>query len=122
MDDGYSSTKHYSLYLLALLTLLFVEKSNKFCQSCGMPMKKDELGGGTLTDGTRTLKFCSRCYSQGAFTRPDLTIQEMKDLVKGKMKEMGFPGFLSFIFTLQIPKLERWRKNLFYVVISLRKL
>jgi hypothetical protein len=33
----------------------------------------------------------------------------MKELVYGKMKEMGIPGFLTPFFTFGIPKLERWR-------------
>jgi hypothetical protein len=74
-----------------------------------MPMKKDEKGGGTNADGTRSLKFCSYCYQDGKFTKPEITVKEMQDRVKGKMKEMGFPGFLTGFFTYGIPKLERWR-------------
>ncbi len=28
-----------------------MEKTNKFCQSCGYPMKKDKKGGGSEKDG-----------------------------------------------------------------------
>jgi hypothetical protein len=86
-----------------------MDKIFKFCQSCGMPLKKDEKGGGTNTDGTKSLKYCSHCYQEGKFTRPDFTALEMQQLVKGKMKEMGIPGFLTGFFTYGIPKLERWR-------------
>ena len=54
--------------------------------------------------------YCSYCYENGDFTQPDITVDEMKALVKGKMKEMGFPGFLAGFFTKGIPKLERWKK------------
>ncbi len=74
-----------------------------------MPMKRDEQGGGTNADGSKSLMYCSRCYQNGAFTRPDMTVQEMQDLVKGKIREMGFPGFLAGLFTRNIPRLERWR-------------
>ncbi len=87
-----------------------MDKINKFCQSCGMPMKKDAKGGGTNADGTKNLKYCSLCYADGKFYRPDFTAKEMQELVKGKMKEMGVPGFLTGFFTAGIPKLERWRK------------
>jgi hypothetical protein len=87
-----------------------MEKPNKFCQSCGMPLNRDEKGGGTNADGTKTLVYCSHCYQNGAFTRPDITVKGMKDLVKGKMKEMGFPGFIAGFFTWNIPRLERWKK------------
>lgn len=86
-----------------------MEKTYKFCQSCGMPMKKDEKGGGTNTDGTKSPTYCSYCYLEGKFTLPDYTARQMQVLVKGKMKEMGIPGFLTPFFTYGIPKLERWR-------------
>jgi len=86
-----------------------MEKTYKFCQSCGMPMKKDDKGGGTETDGSKSLKYCSHCYESGKFTLPDITAKGMQELVKGKMKEMGFPGFLTGFFTYGIPKLERWK-------------
>jgi hypothetical protein len=86
-----------------------MEKMYKFCQSCGMPMKKDEKGGGTNADGTKSLMYCSYCYQDGKFFRPDFTGKQMQELVKGKMKEMGIPGFLTPFFTYGIPKLERWR-------------
>ena len=87
-----------------------MEKPFKFCQSCGMPLKKDELGGGTNADGSKSMKYCSRCYQDGKFTRPDFTVKQMQELVKGKMKEMGIPGFLTSFFTVGIPKLERWHR------------
>ena len=86
-----------------------MDKIYKFCQSCGMPLKKDEKGGGTNTDGTKSLKYCSHCYQEGKFTRPDFTVQQMQQRVKEKIKEMGIPGFLTGFFTYGIPKLERWR-------------
>jgi len=87
-----------------------MNKKNKNCQSCGMPMNKDPKNGGTNSDGTSNLKYCSYCYENGDFTQPNITVDEMKALVKGKMKEMGFPGFLAGFFTKGIPKLERWKK------------
>lgn len=86
-----------------------MEKSYKNCQSCGMPLKRDEEGGGTNADGTKSMMYCSRCYRNGQFTQPDMTVDEMKELVKGKLKEFGFPGFLAGFFTKNIPKLERWK-------------
>ena len=73
-----------------------------------MPMKKDPEGGGANADGTKNPNFCSYCYVSGAFVQPDMTEDEMKELVKGKMVEMGFPKFMSGFFVKGIPKLERW--------------
>ena len=86
-----------------------MEKAYKNCQSCGMPMKRDELGGGTNADGSTSLMYCSNCWQEGKFTLPDITVDGMKERVKSKLKEFGFPGFLAGIFTRSIPKLERWK-------------
>lgn len=83
----------------------------KNCQSCGMPLKRDENGGGTNADGSKSTMYCSHCYVDGAFTMSDITADEMKKLVKGKLKELGIPGFLSGAFTKKIPTLERWKSG-----------
>ena len=87
-----------------------MEKKNKHCQSCGMPLKKDEKGGGSNADGSLNTLYCSLCYQDGRFTRPDITVEEMKSLVKGKMKELGIPGFMAAFFTRNIANLRRWEK------------
>ena len=88
-----------------------MEKVYKNCQSCGMPLKRDEKGGGTNADSTKNKMYCSHCYQNGSYTLPDITVDQMKERVKGKMKEMGFPGFLAGFFTKGIPSLERWKKK-----------
>lgn len=88
-----------------------MEKSYKNCQSCDMPMKKDPNGGGTNADGALSGMYCSHCYQMGEFTWKDATPDEMKKLVKGKLKEMGFPGFIAGFFTMRIPRLERWKNK-----------
>ena len=83
--------------------------SYKNCQSCGMPLKKDPQGGGTNADGSTSQMYCSYCYENGVFKQPDWNVNQMRTFVKGKLKEMGFPGFLTGFFTMNIPKLERWK-------------
>jgi len=83
----------------------------KNCQSCGMPLSKDTQGGGTEADGTKSTMYCSHCYQQGKFTLPNITVRQMQERVKGKIKEMGFPAFLSGFFTRGLPKLERWKNQ-----------
>ena len=39
----------------------------KNCQSCGMPLKRDEKGGGTNADGSISKMYCSFCYENGEF-------------------------------------------------------
>ena len=40
----------------------------KFCQSCGMPLQKNEEFG-TNHDGSKNEEYCCYCYKDGAFTR-----------------------------------------------------
>jgi len=86
-----------------------MEKLNKICQSCGMPLIRDAEGGGTNSDGSKSLLYCSHCYQSGQFTRPDFTVQQMKELVVDKLVEMKFPRFIAKFFAINIPKLERWK-------------
>jgi hypothetical protein len=83
----------------------------KNCQSCGMPLKRDEKGGGTNADGSKSTAYCSHCFEGGRFTMPDLSASQMQDRVRDKLKELGFPGFAAGMFTRRIPKLERWKKS-----------
>ena len=43
-------------------------KNYKNCQSCGMPMSKDPEKGGTEKEGSKSLMYCSYCYTNGKFT------------------------------------------------------
>jgi len=88
-----------------------MEKTYSNCQSCGMPLKKDPAGGGTNANGSKSTMYCSYCYQNGKFKQPDWTAAQMQDFCKGKMKEMGFPGFLAGFLTKGIPNLERWKKK-----------
>lgn len=81
-----------------------------FCQSCGMPLSKDEGKGGTEKDGSKSKDYCSHCYQKGKFTMPDLTVEQMQERVKGIMKQMHIPGFLAGYFTKDIPNLKRWKQ------------
>lgn len=87
-----------------------MEKIYKNCQSCSMPMKKDPQGGGTNSDGGKSARYCSYCYQNGAFITPNMTVAEMQKLVRGKLKGMGMPGFVAWFFSLNIPRLARWKK------------
>ena len=84
------------------------DESFEDCQSCGMPLKRDQEGGGTNADGTRSRVYCSHCYKDGRFTMPDITAVQMQERVRGKLREHGFPGFIAGFFTRKIPKLRRW--------------
>jgi len=76
-----------------------------------MPLSKDPRGGGTNADGSLSSEYCSRCYSKGAFTQPDITAEQMTALVEGKLRSMHFPGLLARRFAKDVPTLRRWRKK-----------
>ena len=86
-------------------------KTHKFCQSCGMPLKKDIQGGGTEKDGSKSLCYCSHCYKDGQFCMADEidSPKKMQDMCIIMMKKQGMNGILAWVFTRRIPKLERWK-------------
>ncbi len=86
-----------------------MEKIYKHCQSCGMPMKRDELGGGTNSDGSKSLMYCSHCFQDGAFTRTNITAQQMQAFCIEKMVEMKIPRLFARFFARTVPHLERWK-------------
>jgi hypothetical protein len=73
-----------------------------------MPLKRSPNGGGTNADGTISKMYCANCYENGKFRHPEWTVSQMQEFVKGKMKEMGFPGFLAGLYAKKVPKLKRW--------------
>ena len=81
------------------------------CQSCGMPLSKDPLGGGSNADGSPSSEYCSdaKCASPTKLGKPDITSEEMMKLVEGKLRSMHFPGFLARRFAREVPTLRRWR-------------
>ncbi len=82
---------------------------SKLCQSCGMPLNKDPEQGGSNIDGTLSTEYCSYCYKDGEFLAADITAKEMQEFCVKKMQEMGFPKFLAWLMTRNIPKLKRWK-------------
>lgn len=89
----------------------------QFCQSCGMPLVKDE-DCGKETDGSINFDYCQYCYKDGKFTQ-NFSMDEMiehcaqfvdevnkhlpKPMTRDEYKQMMYGYF---------PMLKRWRKNL----------
>lgn len=84
---------------------------NKYCQSCGYPMKKDKQGGGTNQDGSINPLYCSMCYADGNFLSPPEvdTAAKFQQYCIEQMKKDGINGALAWLVTRGIPKLQRWR-------------
>lgn len=82
----------------------------KFCQSCAMPLE-DGKRSGTEKDGSKSLKYCDLCYKDGAFTAPDMTLEEMKKVLDDTVGKEGLMGKLkAFMGKMMLPKLERWNE------------
>jgi hypothetical protein len=86
-----------------------MEKKYNCCQSCGLPNGKDPQGGGTNADGSRSNMYCSYCYWEGSFVKPDLTAADMQVYASKKLQQYGIPGVLANLMTKGIPDLERWK-------------
>ena len=86
-------------------------KTYKFCQSCGYPLKKDEKGGGSESDGSISKKYCSMCYENGKFLSPPEVDsgKKMQVLCIQEMKKDGINGIFAWMATRGIPNLKRWK-------------
>ncbi len=86
-----------------------MEKKNKLCQSCMMPLSKDPQQGGTNKDGSVSTTYCSYCYQNGEFTR-EMTVKEMRSFVIDKLIEMKYSKFMAKLMTMGMSRMERWKK------------
>ena len=57
-----------------MIIFVNMEKTMKFCQSCGMPLNDQVLG--TNADGSRNEDYCMYCYRDGKFLQ-EYTMDEM---------------------------------------------
>ena len=85
----------------------------QFCQSCGMPMSKDEEFG-TNEDGTLNNEYCSYCFKNGAYIDADITMNEMLKMgLKGIDENTEMSKLMKFMikkmYPFQIKKLKRWK-------------
>jgi hypothetical protein len=90
-----------------------MSQHNKNCQSCGMPLSKDTKGGGTEKDGTKSTKYCSYCYANGAFVGGNVTLQEFSEISRKGMIASGKNKFFAWLFSrpFMLEHLERWKNN-----------
>ena len=72
-----------------------------------MPIDRPELQG-TEKDGAKSEKYCHFCYAGGRLLNPDMTLGQMTDLVRGKLKEMHMPESFIEGAVNTLPRLERW--------------
>lgn len=82
-----------------------------FCQSCGMPMQKEE-DFGTEADGSRSEEYCCYCYQKGKFTNPNCTLEEMVDLTAPFMAKAQNTTVEAAKEQVKqfLPMLKRWKQ------------
>jgi len=65
-----------------------------FCPKCkNEPLVNVEklIMYGTEANGSKSTNYCTHCYANGAFTSPNITFEEMIELVASMMvKDFGF--------------------------------
>ncbi|WP_101773172.1 zinc ribbon domain-containing protein [Peptostreptococcus faecalis] len=84
--------------------------SEKFCQSCAMPLG-NEKDYGTNADGSRNDEYCNYCYENGEFTFSG-TMEEMIEICvkpmllanKGMTEEQVRNSMKGYF-----PTLKRWK-------------
>lgn len=87
----------------------FMNQEMIFCQSCAMPLQKDE-DFGTNTDNSQNKEYCAYCFQKGKFTESDITMNEMIDKCVNTMTKMNLPQENIEKTKKAIPNLKRWKK------------
>ncbi len=83
-------------------------KPENFCQSCSMPIDDPALKGAEK-DGAKSNDYCTYCYQNGSFVNPNMTLNEMKVLVKEQMEKRKIDSNLISMALNSLPNLKRWR-------------
>jgi len=84
--------------------------SEKFCQSCSMPLDSNEISG-TEKDGSKSNEYCIYCYRDGAFTTPSMSIKQMETIVKMQMEKRNIPANIITMAVNSLPNLKRWKEG-----------
>ena len=79
------------------------------CQSCGMPLAKEE-DCGTNDDGSRNDEYCRYCYKDGQFTA-NVTMDEFVERqIRIAKEKLGMPEEQARAMAHKtIPTLGRWK-------------
>ena len=117
--DGASTIRASSIALgfhrpCSIETYNINNMEQKFCQSCGMPLRDEVLG--TNADGTKNEDYCMYCYKDGQFLQ-DCTMEEMIEHCAQFVNEVnkGLPQPITKeeykqMMQQYFPMLKRWRK------------
>ena len=70
-----------------------------------------EADRGTEKDGSRSSEYCKYCYKEGTLVEPDMTLEQMQDLITKQMHKMHLPENIIQNSLHALPRLKRWRKE-----------
>lgn len=80
------------------------------CQSCSMPMRKDD-DLGTNADGSKSREYCHFCYQNGKFTDEGITMEQKIEKMVEIAKKMNIPeDNARKLAATMLPNLKRWKK------------
>lgn len=89
--------------------IVLENSENVICQSCGMPMKRNE-DFGTNKDGIKNNEYCIFCFKEGQFTDKDITMEHKIERNIMIAIDMGIPEEKARQMAENIiPKLKRWQ-------------
>jgi len=80
-----------------------------FCQSCALPLlRSDDFG--SEANGMRNRDYCFHCYRDGAFTSPEMGMEEMRELCIEKLvaQKVMPRAQATALMNKRIPTLKRW--------------
>jgi hypothetical protein len=85
-------------------------QSATYCQSCSMPLSKDNLG--TNGNGNPSLDYCLYCFKDGKFTSDFSMDQMIEFCVPFVSKGNPWPDAAAARKAMQevFPNLKRWKK------------
>jgi hypothetical protein len=86
---------------------------SEHCQSCGRTFNSI-LNYGTNKDGSMNYHFCCECYSNGIFTEPNLSFNEIFLRTKAHLVKTGIKGFRRDKILKRLNLLDRWRVDQYY--------
>jgi hypothetical protein len=65
---------------------------------------------GSNADGTRNEEYCHYCFQNGKFTTPDITMEQMIEMLVGMAAKMGMTEAQARqMAETFIPMLKRWK-------------
>jgi hypothetical protein len=85
---------------------------SQFCQSCGKTFNS-LIVPSLEQDGTKNYHYCNKCYSNGTFIEPTLSLTEMKSRTKAEMESTKQSKKNIEKVLKRIEKLDRWKKDLY---------